>query len=1781
MKKYLEPVIDRRRLVIFLIIITVIIGSGGYLYYKNQQSIIKKQVENTLASIAELKVQDINHWRGEQLANAQAVMESPFLAASLSKVRKSGTETDAGRDFLNRLSSFIRAFKYANGLVLDENGAMLFAVNRGRREVYEHEKELVKDAIVKKEVFISDLHRHDSGRIYLDVVVPIFESYGKRSKLLGVVFLHADPNQYLYPLIQSWPTPSKSAETLLVRRQGREIIYLNELRHRKNTALSYRRPIEEEKLSAEVAAQEGQGITEGIDYRGVTVLARMMLIPGTTWSMIAKIDKEEVFAPFRKNSVLIVSLTTLLIAGAWLSLGIIWLRQRAAYYQMEAKHARDLKEMNAVLRESDRRFRGTFEQAAVGICHALPDGTFTMVNQRLCEITGYDHAELKNKHFAHVTHQDDLQAELGMVEKLLNNEIENYNLDKRYIRKDGSIVWVNITVSLIRDSDQNPLYFIGVVQDINRRKLMEEEILHLNERLDMATSSARIGIWDWDIREGTMIWDDRMYELYGFNNNDDTTINYETWRSCVHKDDRDRVDFIIKSVFSGERVSEIEFRILHPDRSVRFIKASGLVMKDENDEPMRMVGTSYDITEIRQLQEKLLGAHNELERQVLERTMELAKANEALREEIRVRMKSEEALRVAGAYNRSLLEASLDALVTIDRNGKINDANHATEEITGVSRGNLIGTDFSEYFTDPVKARAVYEEVFRDGTVRDYELHIKRNSGDIVPVLYNASVYSDSSGEVLGVFAAARDITERKIYEWSLKSSEERYRIVADNTYDWEFWLSPEGDFLYSSPSCERITGYKAQEFGNDSGLLNKIIHPDDLPVFSVHREQITEDYHCHEEQEFRIIRKDGVIRWIGHVCQPVYDDDGSFIGIRGSNRDITEHWQARQEIMQSEEKFSKVFHQSPIVMTLSTLAEGRIVDANEHFLNTLEYTKEEVIGKQSKELGVWVDSECRDVLVTILKTEGRVKDYPVEIRTKTGKVIDLLWSGMVVEIGGNDYLIVSAVDVTGMKKKDVVIRESEKKYRDIFNNAIEGIYRVTPEGQLHSVNPAFTRMYGYDSPEEMMFSITDIGKQLYVDPLDRERFRKLITEKSFVENYEAEFIRKDGSRFWGSFNARAIKGDENKILYYDGTIVDVTERKNAEDDMQKLAREWQSTFDAVGNAVWLLDKNHRILRANRATKEIFGLDPEKVIGRACCELVHGTSSPIPGCPTSCLMNTMQRETMELPMGEKWLEVLADPIIDDAGNLSGIVHIVSDITERKENEETVKESEELYRSLAEKSLIGTYVLQDGIHVFVNNNAASMAECEPTDLVGTKASAIVHPEDREGVRNNATAMIKGLRTAPYEFRIITKRGNIRWILESNAPIIFNGKPSVLGSAMDITESKKAEENKLRLERQLRQAQKMEAIGTLAGGIAHDFNNILGAISGFTELSMEQIPDDNKAKKYLKQVFTSSRRAADLVSQILTFGRQVEKENRALRVTPIVKEVVKLLRATLPTTIRIEKSLKAEADVIFADATQIHQVIMNLCTNAGHAMQEKGGILGINLITEQIKQGDANHNGLNPGQYLKLSVSDEGYGIEPAIIDKIFDPFFTTKKQGEGTGLGLSVVHGIVKQLNGDIAVESRAGQGTAFHIWLPTMQENYHEDTEDVAGDAVKGQGRILFVDDEEMLLDISKDMLESLGYNVTTARNGIDALNLFKVCPYMYDLVITDQTMPEMTGMELAREIMKIRADMPVILCTGFSRTVNREQAMKAGVREFILKPIIRSRIAETIKRVLHNPVQH
>ncbi len=535
-----------------------------------------------------------------------------------------------------------------------------------------------------------------------------------------------------------------------------------------------------------------------------------------------------------------------------------------------------------------------------------------------------------------------------------------------------------------------------------------------------------------------------------------------------------------------------------------------------------------------------------------------------------------------------------------------------------------------------------------------------------------------------------------------------------------------------------------------------------------------------------------------------------------------------------------------------------------------------------------------------------------------------------------------------------------------------------------------------------------------------------------------------------------------------------------------------------------------------------------------------------------------------------WTQWECRPWYEYNGSIGGIIIYNEIINERKQANEELRKSEEKFKTLFHTSPNGITLtsFEDGVYIDVNDGFIKMLGYSREDVIGKSSIALNiwnDFKDRERLRS----MIKKHGSVEQlEANFKGKDGRIITGIMSANLLNIENKNVIFAITRDITEQRK-------LEFQLQQSQKMESIGTLAGGIAHDFNNILFPILGYAEMLLGDVPKNSPFRNSLKGIYSSALRAKDLVKQILTFSRQESGELMLIKIQPIVKEALKLIRATIPTTIEMKQDINTDCGVIKADPTQIHQIVMNLATNAFHAMEETGGELKVSLKEMEFETLDLINPNMAPGVYACLTVADTGKGMDKDLTDKIFDPFFTTKPIGKGTGMGLSVVHGIVTAMGGAIHVYSEPEKGTQFHVYLPLEKSLSETQVTHSKTELQGGIEHILLVDDEQAILTMEKRMLERLGYQVSSRTSSLEALEAFRANPYKFDMIITDMAMPNMAGDKLSVELTKIRPGISILLCTGFSEIMSEEKAMLLGIKGFLFKPIVMNDLAQKVREVL------
>jgi len=905
---------------------------------------------------------------------------------------------------------------------------------------------------------------------------------------------------------------------------------------------------------------------------------------------------------------------------------------------------------------------------------------------------------------------------------------------------------------------------------------------------------------------------------------------------------------------------------------------------------------------------------------------------------------------------------------------------------------------------------------------------------------------------------------------------------------------------------------------------------------------------------------------------------------------DITDRRQIEEAHRRSEEKFRLAFHTSPDSINLNRLSDGKYIEINEGFTKLTGYTREDVIGKSSIDLNIWYDPKDRQRLVKVLQNEGYVENLEARFRRKNGEIGVGLMSARVLKLNQEDVILSITRDITEREQFENALRESEDKYSQLIESLTDAIL-VWSGVEIIYANPAALKLFRVKQPADL------IGKRYldFVHPDDRpesaERIKKSKNEKWIAPRREHRMIAADGQIIHVESTGVPIQ-IQGQIQHL-GIFSDISERKHAEEKLRESEERMRITIEAAQIGTYMTDLEANKVHWSPELCDILGVQPRiEITNEEAYKVVHkddiervleiGRRGLDPNGDGSFF----SEHRVVRPDGQvRWILWRGRTIFreTESGRIpSKRIGACVDITDRVQAQELLAESERRLATLmANLPGMAYRCLNDDFWTmkFVSDGCLDLTGFSADHLLENRLKnyvELIHPEDLKMVREQVESSLERRSQFNRTYRICTAGGEEKWVLEKGQGV-FSGSgelSAIEGFITDITEHKQAGQQREKLEAQLRQAQKMEAIGSLAGGIAHDFNNILGVIIGNAEiLKMTDISFSSKDE--VDQILAASKRARDLVRQILAFSRQGEQQKILMSLKPVVKETIEFLRASIPSSIQLKHYINPDAGTIMADPTQMQQVLMNLCTNAAQAMEKEGGVLRVELDNIQLSEKDKVIDPeAEPGTYLRITVSDTGHGIAQEVLPRIFDPYFTTKGPDKGTGLGLAVVHGIVRSHGGIVKVYSEVGKGTAFHVFFQRSDGAVKKE-EKAEQKLPIGTERILVVDDEIHLLEMYQRMLGMLGYQVDTRSSPIEATEALRSNLMKYDLVLTDMTMPQMNGYNLAKKIMEIRPGLPVVLCTGFSDQINEEKARSAGILGFLLKPVLFHDLANTLRKAL------
>jgi PAS domain S-box-containing protein len=892
----------------------------------------------------------------------------------------------------------------------------------------------------------------------------------------------------------------------------------------------------------------------------------------------------------------------------------------------------------------------------------------------------------------------------------------------------------------------------------------------------------------------------------------------------------------------------------------------------------------------------------------------------------------------------------------------------------------------------------------------------------------------------------------------------------------------------------------------------------------------------------------------------------------------------SRKETQQAADQMERLLDTFP-TSTVILDRKHRILRLNRQAERLFGYQREELlrqpfvllIPERVEELLTDGDKDSSGVPVSALDPsryrEGRRKDgrtVPLEVRCRL-----LAWA--------NDTVILAVMrDATELQRTERSLREVEAKYRAIFENAAEGIYQLTQEGRFITANPAFARMLGYESPEELMAKVTDVKKQVFVEPSQRSMIRILSEQSGRARGFEYQAYRKDGRKIWVMGNQRVVRDASNRVIYYEGNIEEITERKRAEEALRESQR---ALLTLMSN---LPGMAYRCRNDRERTMEFVSDGAFELTGRASADFLQNRTVAFGQLIHSEDRERVWKEIQDALREDRpyqleyrlqvsgrdktvWEQGRGVRSFSDENRLA-LEGLIIDVDERARARDNLRKSEEQFRLVAE-NVHGVFWMtnvQQTEIIFVNSAYERIWGRTRASLYKNPRSWLdaVDPQDRERVRA-ATAKIA---TGDYdiEYRILRDKNDVRWIWDRAFPIKDDKDQiyRVAGIAEDITERKKLEE-------QFRQAQKMEAIGRLAGGIAHDFNNLLCIMNGYSDMLKTALQPGTEAHEYSLRIGTAGERAANLTRQLLAFSRKTMLIPKVLDLNVLLSSMGEMIKRLIGEDIAFSLKLDENLGQVEADPGQLEQVVMNLVVNSRDAMP-RGGSLTIETRNTTLDEEFARkHEGVESGAYVMMEVRDTGCGMDEAHMSRIFEPFFTTKEVGKGTGLGLSMVYGIVKQSGGEVDVSSEIGRGTSFLIYLPRVAVASKGDATADQPVADHGQETILLVEDEAMVREMAHNLLIRSGYSVLQASSGQEALELVERTPGTIHLLITDVVMPGMNGAELEKRFAAKRPGARAMFMTGYTDSALTRYGIFDARRPVLLKPFAPDDFLRTVREVL------
>ena len=1658
----------------FVAVLALLLG-GGLWFYQVRERRAQHDVEEALETITRLKVDQIVQWRAERKADAEVLAESPFFIQGVAQWLKDPRPATA-EPILERFRALQKHYRYDDLLLVDPAGQVLLSLTNRTGRVYEDATRAITAAIAGRRCVLTDLHSVPGDLPpHVDVIASLMAQDGPEAKPIGALVLQCNAREFLYPLIQSWPTPSRSAETLLVRLDGDSVLFLNDLRYQQDAALRLRIPLARKDVPAVMAVEGRQGIVTGRDYRGVEVLSSLMAVPDSPWFMVAKVDSAEALSVWRDQSILIVALIlgSVMIAAA----------AAAVAWQRNAKiHFRALFHSEEARRRSEERYQTTLMSLGDAVIATDAAGRVELLNPVAQRLTGWPQGEAKGTPIEEVFRivNEETRAPVdGPVDRVLREGVivglANHTL---LLSRDGTERAIADSGAPIRDAEGRTTGAVLVFRDITESRQLEEEreatiqmlrLLNarnsLRELMQNATSFLRarmgceaVGI---RLREGD---DFPYFEARGFPSEFIQAENRLCVTDLEGKCQRDKIGNPVLACMCGNVLCgrfDPAKPFFTPNGSFWTNCSTELLATTTADDrrghtrnrcnaagyesvalvPLRTEGQTLGLL---QLNDRRKGRFTPQSIALLERLADSLAIALAQR-------RAAAALRESEERNRTTLYSIGDAVITTDTAASVRQMNEPAETMTGWRQEEAVGKPIAEVFrivNEETRAQVEnpVHRVLREGKIvalANHPVLVSRN-GTEHPIADSGAPIRGPDGTVLGVVLVFQDQTRERQRQKELRESEEKFRAIASHTPD--HILMQDRDLRYHLVVNPQLDLTEADMLGKtDQDFLAK----EDAEKLSAIKRKVLETGES-LRLETSLLNARGQTEFFEGSYIPRLDSAGKADGLIGYFRNVTDRKLMEEALRESEERLRSLY---------ASMTEGVA-------LHELVYD-----------------------------TSGQPVDY------------------VLLDVNP------AYESILGLRRAAVVGQRASVVYATNEAPFLKSYADVVATGRPMRFETAY-------APMKRVFDISVFST----------------TKGRFATVFE-----------------------------------DITAQRQAEMALREASQLNQQVIASVQEGVIVYDTDLRYKVWNPYMAELTGVPAKDVLGKRPSEVFPFL------CEAGVIDRLERALTGENPPSidfpfrisqterRGWTSDTSVPLRDVDGKIIGVIATIRDITEHKKAEVAIAEEVTRRRTLFEQSPDGIVILDPATGRVLEFNTAAHKQLgySREEFARLTLADIDAVETPAGTRERIAGVLRGGR-GDFETLHRTRQGEIRNVLVTAQSIDVMGHPVYQTIWRDITEPK-------RLQEQLIQSQKMEAIGQLAGGIAHDFRNQLTVIMGFGEMLLRRSLVKEEGIDKLQQVLKAADRSALLTGHLLAFSRKQTLQPERVDLTELLADIGKAIPRLTGEDVRVFLNPCPTPCVAMIDAGQFHQAIINLVTNGRDAMP-KGGDLTIATSRRELDNAFLNrHPDAKPGMYVGVAVTDTGSGMDEATLARIFEPFFTTKEVGQGTGLGLPMVYGFVTQSGGFVEVESQPGRGSTFTLLFP--EYNGHDDSPEEGGDARDalpgGTETILVVEDEEFVREMLVESLRESGYTVLHADNAAQAAAELERAGDKIDMLISDVVMPGASGLDLAQTIRKARPEMPVLFVSGYAEKDLKKRGVTIDAGHLLAKPCSHEALLIKVRQLL------